>query len=86
MLMQKSLEKWSQKIGWGPFVHGDRIFWDHLSMGTELLGDRVSRGTNEFGTNCGGPNVRGPYLFGTKCVTAGGWIFTLLDKFRLIYF
>jgi len=39
-------------------------------MGTELVGDRLSRGTNQLGTNCEGPNVRGPYLFGTKSVTA----------------
>ena len=39
-------------------------------MGTELVGDRLSRGTNQLGNNCGGPNVRGPYAFGTKCVTA----------------
>ena len=39
-------------------------------MGTELVGDRLSRGTNQLGTNCGGPNVREPYVFGTKCVTA----------------
>ena len=37
-------------------------------MGTELVGDRLSRGTNQLGTNCGGPNVRGPYTFETKCV------------------
>ena len=43
---------------------------NHLSMGTELVGDRLSRGTNQLGTNCGEPNVRGPYVFGTKCVTA----------------
>ena len=39
-------------------------------MGTELVGNRLSRGTNQLGTNSGGPNVRGPYGFGTKCVTA----------------
>ena len=39
-------------------------------MGTELVGDRLSRGTNKLGTNCRGPNVRGPYVFGTKCVIA----------------
>ena len=39
-------------------------------MGTELVGDRLSRGINQLGTNCGGPNVRGPYAFGTKCVIA----------------
>ena len=46
--------------GWGPFVHGHQILGDHFSMGTELVGDRLSRGTNQLGTNCGGPNVRGP--------------------------
>ena len=46
-------------------------FWDYLTMGTELVGDRLSRGTNKLGTNFGGLNVRGPYVFGTKCVTAG---------------
>ena len=53
------------QIGWGPFVHGDRIFGDHLFMRTELVGDCLSWGTktNKFGTNCGGPNVRGPYVF-----------------------
>ena len=35
-------------------------------MGTELVEDHLSRGTNQFGTNCGGP-----YVFGTKCVGAG---------------
>ena len=39
-------------------------------MGTELVGHRLSRGTNQLGTNCGGPNVRGPNVFGTKSVTA----------------
>ena len=39
-------------------------------MGTELVRDRLSRGTDQLGTNCGGPNVRGPYVIGTKCVTA----------------
>ena len=48
----------------------DQILGDHLSMRTELVGDRLSRGTNQLGTNLGGPNVRGPYAFGTKCVTA----------------
>ena len=38
-------------------------------MGTELVGDRLSRGTNQLGTNCGGPNVRGPHAFGTKCAS-----------------
>ena len=65
----------------GPFVHGDRIFWDHLSMGTELVGDCLSRETEFFGTICpwgqevggpevGGPEVRGSNGFGIKCITA----------------
>ena len=38
--------------------------------GPELIRDHLSRGTNLLGTNYGGPNVRGPYAFGTKCVAA----------------
>ena len=38
-------------------------------MGTELVRDCLSRGTNQLGIYCGEPNVRGPYVFGTKCVT-----------------
>ena len=59
---------------WGPFVHGDQIFGDHLSMGTnlagdhlssgtELYGDRLSRGTNFLRTVCPG----GPNCIGTIC-------------------
>ena len=29
-------------------------------MRTELVGDRLSRGTNQLGTHCGGPNVSQP--------------------------
>ena len=43
------------------------------SRGTKLVGDRLSRGTNQLGTKCGGPNVRGPYEFGIKFVTAKFW-------------
>ena len=39
-------------------------------MGTELVGDRLPRRTNQLGTNCAGRNVQGPHVFGTKCVTA----------------
>ena len=50
----------------GPFVDGGPMFFrDHLSMGTELVGDRLSRRTNQLGTNFGGPSA-----FGTKYVTA----------------
>ena len=42
------LEVWDQ-IGWGPFVHGDQIFGDHLSMGTGSEGPEVW-GSNGFGT------------------------------------
>ena len=37
-------------------------------LGTELVGDCLSRGTNR-----GGPNIQGPYAFGTKYVTAFLW-------------
>ena len=67
-----------------PFVQGDRIFGDHLSMGAELAGDHLSRGTNQLGTNCGGPNVQGPYAFGTKCVTAK-IIGTECQKYYLLF-
>ena len=42
-------------------------------MDTELVGNRLPRGTNQLGFNCWGPNVHGPYMFGTKCVTANLW-------------
>ena len=44
------IQKYGDQIGWGPFVHGDRILGDHLSMGTES----------------GGPEIWGPNGFGTK--------------------
>ena len=47
----------------GPFVHG-----------LELVRKRLSRGTNQLGTICGGPTVRGPYSFGTKYVTASSGV------------
>ena len=48
----------TKKIGWGPFVQGDRNFGDRLSRGTELAGDSLSRRTNVWGTICpGGPEV-----------------------------
>ena len=43
---------------WGPFVQGDQIFGDHLSMGTEFDGDHLSRGINLMGIVClGGQEV-----------------------------
>ena len=71
------LDKWSPKI-WSPYFRiptacppgPTEYSRDHLSRGTKLVGDRLSRGTNQLGTNCGGPNVWGPYAFGTKCATA----------------
>ena len=74
--------KYKGQIGWGPFVQGDQILGDHLSMGTELVGDRLSRGTNQLGINFGGLNVRGPYVFGTKCVTACGKYYLLNPYFN----
>ena len=38
----------------GPFVQGDQIFGNHLSMGTEFEGDRLSRGINFMGIVCPG--------------------------------
>ena len=44
---------------WGPFVLGDQIFGDHLSLGTEFDGDHLSRGINFIGIVCpGGQSVR----------------------------
>ena len=67
---------------------------DHLSRGTKLVGDHLSMGTKFLVTICPwglliqrdqligdplwGPNVRGPYAFGTKCVTAEFWIFVVM--------
>ena len=58
------------QIGWRPFVQGGRILGDHLSKGTGSGGDHLSSGTKCLGTGCGGPDVRGPYAFRTKCVAA----------------
>ena len=68
---------------WSPYISiptacpPGQMEWsrDHLSMVTASVGDCLSIGTNQWGTNqletkCGGPNVRGLYGFGTKCVTA----------------
>ena len=51
-------------------LYFSKNFGDHLSMGTELVGDFLSREINQLGTHCTGPSVCGPYAFGTKCVTA----------------
>jgi hypothetical protein len=63
----------------GPNWLGTKLVGDHLSMGTKFMGTICpwgqnwlgSRGTNQLGTNGGWPNVWGPYVFGTECVTAG---------------
>ena len=44
---------------WGPFVHWDRIGWGPFVQRDQLIGDQL------WGTKC-----PGPYVFGTKCVTA----------------
>ena len=56
---------------------GTKLVGNYLSMGTKFLGiigpwglNWLSRGTNQLGTNFWGQNVRGLYVFGTKCVTA----------------
>ena len=52
------IRKYEDRIGWGPFVQGEQIFRDHLSMGTEFDGDRFSRGIVFMGIFClGGQEV-----------------------------
>ena len=73
------MDKWSPKI-WSPWTNGPQPIWSPYfriptacppgQTGPFVLGDSLSRGTNQLGTNCGGPNVRGPYVFRTKYVTA----------------
>ena len=48
------IQKYGDQIGWGPFVRGDQNFGDHLSMGTEFDGDRLSSGINFMGIICPG--------------------------------
>ena len=62
--------KYGDQIGWGPFVQGDQIFGDHLSMGTELVGAVCPEGPINWGPivgdqmsgdhMCLGPNVSQP--------------------------
>jgi hypothetical protein len=75
------IQKYGDQIGWGPFVLGDQIFGDHLSMGTicpwepNLMGT-ICQGGSTFwdrlsqGTGSGGTEVRGSNGFETKCVAA----------------
>ena len=51
-----SMDKWSPKI-WSPWKNGPKPIWSPYFQ-------------IQLGTNHGGPNARGPYVFGTKCVTA----------------
>ena len=51
---------------WGPNVWGPIVQGDQLSWGPFVHGDQMSRDCLFLGTNCGGPNVRGPNGFGTK--------------------
>ena len=44
--------KYGDQIGWGPFVQEDQILGDHLSLGTELDGDHLSRRINFMGIVC----------------------------------
>ena len=55
------LDKWSLEYSFCPGgqvvgirKYGDQIFGDHLSMGTEFDGDRLSRGINFMGIICPG--------------------------------
>ena len=43
------IRKYGDQIGWEPFVQGDQILGDHLSMGTKYDEDRLSRGINFMG-------------------------------------
>ena len=51
---------------WGPNVWGPIVQGDQLSWGPFVHGDQMSRDCLFLGTNCGGPNVRGLNVFGTK--------------------
>ena len=47
----------------GTNVHGDQIFWDHLSIGTKFDGDCLSRGTKLVGDHLS----KGTKFLGTIC-------------------
>ena len=70
------IRKYGNRIGCGLFVQGDQILGDHLSMGTEFVGDHFLQGDRFYGdclsmgTGSRGPEVRGSNGFGTKCVAA----------------
>ena len=51
------------QIDWGPFVQGDQICGDHLSMGNKFVGTICPWGPNLMGTVCPG----GPNWLGTIC-------------------
>ena len=57
--------KFGDQIGWGPFVQGDQIFGDHLSMGTKF-DDCLSRGINFKGIICPGGREAGDQKFGDQ--------------------
>ena len=42
------IQNYRDRIGWGPFIQGDQIFGDQMSMGIVLIGI-VCRGVNEVG-------------------------------------
>ena len=48
---------------WGPIVHEDQLCWGPFVHGVQMSWDCLY-----LGTNCGGPNVWGLNVFGTKCV------------------
>ena len=48
------IPKYEERIDWGPFVQGDQILGDHLSMETEFVGDHFFRGINFMGMVCPG--------------------------------
>ena len=52
-LSRGKIQKDGDRIGWGPFVCGDQMFEDHLSMG-KFVGGHLSRGVNFMRIICPG--------------------------------
>ena len=53
-------------MGWRPFVQGDQILGDHLSMRTEFVGDHLSREIDFMGIICPGGQEVGDRKSGDK--------------------
>ena len=70
LVLPDSLSPWTNKIFRDHLSRGTKLVGDHLSMWTKIIGTICPWGLNWLGTHCLGPNVQWPYAFGTKCVTA----------------